>query len=51
MPPFSVSPAASTAAMSSGDDRRAADLSFERKTKITGEVGAVKPSVQRPNPA
>ena len=39
------------AGSAAGDDRRAADLSFERKTNITGEVGAVKPSVQRPKPA
>lgn len=39
------------AVSAAGDDQRAVALNFERKTTTQGEVGTVKPSVQRPNPA
>ncbi len=39
------------AVSAAGDDKRAVDLSFERKTVACGDVGAVKPSVQRSKPA
>ncbi len=43
LPVVAVSPA--------GDDQRAVELNFERKTKTTGDVGTVKPAVKRSKPA
>lgn len=39
------------AVSATGDDQRAVELDFERKTKTLGDVGTVKPAVKRSKPA